>query len=417
MKIAFFTDTYVPQMNGVTVSLENYTRELEKKGHTVYIFGPKIRGYKDKNKNVYRLSSLKILNSEPAAMIPLFLPEKNLRKVFGMDLDIIHAHGNGLFSLLGWQVAKLKRVPFVLTFHNLHTKYTHYIFKGKVVTPRMVETALRLFGNICDGILTPSEKMKQELLSYGLKREIKVLPNFIDFEAFDKAHKGEFLRKKFKLPEDSKILLSVARLGKEKNIDFVIKSFKKVSAANNKAYLVIVGRGPEEKNLKNLARKIGISSKVVFTGKIDNKYIPQVYADSDIFIFASVTETQGVTVLEAAASGLPLVLVDDAAFAGAIENGKNGFSLPLKEEEFAEKIDLLLGEPTLREKYGAHSKELAKNNFNGEELTSRLLDFYYQTLDQYKKRDRLLKIIVNRASFTKLFKFSQLLTRFFDYLR
>jgi glycosyltransferase involved in cell wall biosynthesis len=122
-------------------------------------------------------------------------------------------------------------------------------------------------------------------------------------------------------------------------------------------------------------------------------------------------------VLEAAASGLPLVLVDDEAFAGIIENGKNGFSLPLKESEFAEKINLLLKDHALREEYGAYSRKLARSNFDGEELTSELLDFYSQTLDQYKKRNRLLKIIVSRASFTKLFKFSQLLTRFFDYLR
>src|SRR6185437_950330 len=191
MKIAFFTDTYYPQLNGVTISVDNFAKELRKRGHTVYIFAPRIKKRRSHiDEDLTNLNTIKLLSIESPIYIPMPTTYTEYKKLFRLDFDIVHAHGNGAFSLLGYQVARMKRVPYILTFHTLLTKYTHYILKGKVIKPKMVETGLRVFANLCDNIITPSEKMKKELLRYGVKKPIEVIPNFIEKDDFRKVEKN-----------------------------------------------------------------------------------------------------------------------------------------------------------------------------------------------------------------------------------
>lgn len=378
MKIGFFTDTFYPDLNGVSISVNNFANTLRKKGHTVCIFAPKIKGkYEDQDKNVIRLPSIKILtNTEPNIYFPLIWPNKEFRKMFTEDFDIIHAHGNGPYSLLGYFIAKIKRVPYVMTFHTIHTHYVHYIFKGKIITPRMVSKLFKLFAERCQAVIVPSLKMKEEFISYGLKKNVPyVIPNFLEEGKFKSSRIG-YLHKRLKLDKDVLIVLTVSRIGKEKNIDFILRVFKEVAKRDKKAHLVIVGKGPEKNNLVVLADKLGITERVHFTGVIDYDYMPFVYKDSDVFVFVSRTETQGLCVLEAAASGVPSVASDDLAFKDTVIDKENGFLLPLDEEKFANKIILLLKNDKLREEMSKKSREIASQNFNGERITDELIRVY-----------------------------------------
>jgi glycosyltransferase involved in cell wall biosynthesis len=381
MRIAFFTDTYYPDLNGVTISVNNFAKELRKKGHKVYIFAPKNNGkYKDKDKYLVRLPSFKVVSSfEPQIYTPAFWPNKEFREMFTIDFDVVHAHGNGPYSLLGYSIAKIKRIPFAMTFHTIHTKYTHYIFNGKIITPKMVSLGLKTFANRCSLILTPSEKMKQELLSYGVKKEIHVVPNFLEIERFKKGKPG-YLHKLLSIPKDAPIVLTVGRMGKEKNIDFILRVFEEICKTDAKTHLVVVGKGPEKDNLLGIAKKLGVSKRVHFTGSIDYEFMPLVYADVEVFVFASYTETQGVCVLEAAASGIPSVINDDGAFKHMVINNKNGFLLVLDEKKFAEKIRFLLENDRLRLKMGKEAMKIAATNFNAEKITEDLLKTYLQIL-------------------------------------
>ena len=328
MKIAFFTDTYHPSLNGVTVSLDHFTKELEKKEHEVVIYAPKAKGYKDKSKNVVRISSLKVLSSEPEIRLPIPTSATVIKEIAKNDFDLVHAHGNGAFSFLGYQVARIKGVPYVLTFHTVHTKYTHYFLKGKVIKPKMIATGLRVFANICDAILVPSKKMQLELQSYGVKKEIAVIPNFVPIENFQ-VENTNFLHNLLSLPPTTPLILSVGRLGIEKNFSFLIRAFSTVAKKNSSVDLVIIGRGPEKENLWDLASKLGLSERIHFIERVEPKLMPQVYKDAALFAFSSESETQGVCVLEAASSGLPLVVANDLAYDGVIENEVNGYFLPL----------------------------------------------------------------------------------------
>jgi 1,2-diacylglycerol 3-alpha-glucosyltransferase len=411
MKIAFFTDTYYPQLNGVTISVDNFAKELRKKGHTVYIFAPKIkkrRRYGDQHTT--NLTTLKILSTESPIFIPMPTSYHEYSKLFRLDFDLVHAHGNGVFSLLGYQVARMKRVPYVLTFHTLLTKYTHYFLRGKVIKPRMVETGLKIFANLCDGIITPSEKMKQELTRYGVRKPIQVVPNFIEKEDFTKVEKN-YLHKKLKLPSNAPILLSVGRLGKEKNFEFVLEVFKDLVEQDDKAHLVIVGHGTDSRKLKHTAETLGLAHRVHFTGKINKKYMPSVYKDATIFVFASVSEVHPLVTLEACAASLPLVVAKDAAFTNVVVDKKNGFMLPLQKKQFVEKLQLLLKDQKLRDSMGKASLQIIDKNFPAAVLTDQLLKIYEHVLATKREEKTLQRI--NNAALRRIAQTTRILDRFF----
>lgn len=411
MKIAFFTDTYFPQLNGVTVSVDNFSKELQKKGHTVYIFAPKIRGYAGQNSNVYRVNSFKVVDSQPEIRVPILIPNRNLRQIFKLGFDIVHAHGNGPFSVLGYQTAIVKRIPFVLTFHTIQTKYAHYFLNGKIIRPRTIAAGLRIFASVCDGVVVPSNKMRKELIGYGIKKDIKILPSFIETSRFQRNEKG-YLHKKLNIPETHKILLSVGRLGKEKSFDFLIEMFKYVVKNEPQTHLVIVGQGQEELNLRKLVKKLALEKSVHFTGKLDNKVVPSSYSDADIFVFASSSETQGLTVLEAAASGLPLVVVDDPAFSNIALENRNALKSPLNQKIFALSVIRLLSQPEMRKKFGENSVKIVAENFQSGRLTEELLDYYEKIIQSRKNRKRIFRKIVERKPLIYLLKATERVNRF-----
>lgn len=413
MKIAFFTDSYYPDISGLSISLENFIKTLRMQGHEVYLFAPHVQGYTDEDKKIFRVRSLKVLDSEPAVRFPILIPSTTFQKMFSLNFDIVHAHGNGAFSLLGYQIARLKGVPFVLTFHTVHTKYTHYFFNGRIIKPRAVAAGLRLFANLCDGVVAPSEKMKRELVKTGFKGEIEVIPSFINLEMYRKVEKG-FLHKKLGLLGSTPLLLSVGRLGREKNFPFLLKVFQLLARNNHDLHFAIVGQGPDHNNLKKLSDNLGIGERVHFTGKVDPYEMPKVYADGDIFVFASDSETQGMCVLEAAAAGLPFVVVNDGAFVDVVHDGVNGFTTSENKEEFTNKVNLLLKDANLRKKFGEASKMLALNNFKGEKITAHLTAYYSGVLARRKAKRRLLSKLVGRQSFIRFLKATEAVNKFFQ---
>lgn len=382
MKIGIFTDIYYPYLNGVTVAVDNLTKELRKKGHTVYLFAPQIKDYKDIGVDIFRLSSARVIFSAPEVRLPIPIPNKNLRKVFALDLDLIHAHGGGAFSLLGYQIAKVKGIPFILTFHGVLTEYMHYLFKGKIFKSRDAVRASRMFGNIADGIITPSEKMRDLSIGYGIKKSIVVISNPVDTSMFNISQKT-FLQKKLHLPENVPIILTVGRLGKEKNFAFAIEIFKKLAEKESASHLVIVGSGMEKEKLAELSGDL-LNKRIHFAGQVDIKDMPLVYASAEIFIFTSTTETQGLCVLEAASAGLPLVLTDDQAYKNMIVDGFNGFSLPQKQDIFVKKLKKLLGDEKLRKKFGKNSRIVIGKNFNAGLLTEDVISYYKKIVRSHK---------------------------------
>lgn len=410
MKIAFFTETYLPHLNGVSVSLVFAKKELERKGHEVYVFAPKVAGYKDSEENIIRLSSIRILKSEPEQKLPI--PTPQFRKLLNMKFDVIHGHGGGFLSLIGYQVALTKGYPFVITYHSYLEKYTHYLpIKSTMITSPLARRGSRYICNLGDIVIAPSIKMKKILEKYGVSKKIAVVPNPINLERFVKSEKG-FLRKLLNIDNSKIILLTASRLGKEKNIDLLINSFYEVAKKDNNSVFVIAGNGPDEERLKHLVKSLGLESRVYFPGYIDTKDMPLAYSDADIFLFASTTETQGMVVPEAASCSLPLVLVKDEAFSGVIRDGFNGYSVAEKPKLFAAKILNLIRDPEKREIFGKNSAKLVREVFNQDDLIQKLEDVYQEAIFIRKKEPRITSRVQSGIKkFAGLFSYIKELNR------
>lgn len=415
MKIGFFTDGYLPQLDGVGENLSTLKVALRRAGQEVYVVAPKYPHFKDKDPDVFRLRSVRVYKN-PEWRMALPVPEKDFRKAARIPFDVVHGHAGGPVSFLGFEIARRKNLPYVFTYHTLWNRYTHYILKGAVLTPKVMEVATKIYCNLCTTIIAPTRRVKRELLSYGVTKPIYVIPGGLELSRFTDVQKG-FLRKKLHLSEDIQIALYVGRLGKEKSVGLVIKSFGLVAKKIKNARLVLVGDGSERERLEKLAQKEGVADKTFFTGFINREQIPAVYADADIFAFASQTETQGLVVPEALASGLPCVVVDDPAFEDVVRGGFNGLFAKSDPADFSDKMIKLLENPGLRKELSQIASKFAHEHFSVEQQVEGHLKVYQEAMEAHKNRKTQADILKKRFSSVRDFlKLNQRIAVFKDIL-
>ena len=354
MKIAFFTDSYLPTINGVSIAVDFTYRNLLKRKHNVFLVIPKTKDHKlDQNTSgIFSIVVNKAFNYRFS-----FITPRIFNKLLKMNLDIIHGHAAGPISLSGLILARLKKIPYVYTYHTMMADYAHYV-PLRLIRPKMIDRIVKISCNQCDCVIAPSEKVKKELISLGVSNSIKVIPTGIEVNKFNIA-KQDFLRNKFNLQKDNSILLHTGRLGKEKSVDFLIHAFKLVHEQSPKTHFVIVGGGPQLDFLKTLSKKLNIEKNVHFTGLIKPIDMPLVYNSADIFMFSSQTETQGLVVLEAMASGLPMVVVEDEALMETLNNNVNGIIVKKDEKIYAKEVLRLLEDEKERRRLGESARKKA----------------------------------------------------------
>jgi len=355
MNIGFFTESYLPSHDGVATSVAMTATQLTKIGHTVSIVAPN-RPHAREKKNIYRIVSVKLLNN-PEVWEAIEIPQSALFELFQKDFDIINIHSGGTITNIGWQIAKLHRIPLVMTYHTLWKYYAHYFPFSFLVNPWIYKEFNLLFGNTCNALIAPTEKVKNILKRYAIKKPIYVIPSGIELTKFSEAKKG-YLRQKLHIPESKSILLSVGRLEKEKSPDFILSSFSRVAKQNSEVVLIFVGEGREKENIHRQAKQLGINSQIYFTGAIPYIHMPQVYADADAFLFASKTETQGMVIYEALATGLPVIAVQDLAFSSVLIDGYNGYMTNKNTKNYAKKILQILND---KDKYKKFSRNAQKS--------------------------------------------------------
>jgi 1,2-diacylglycerol 3-alpha-glucosyltransferase len=327
MKIGFFTDSYVPGRSGFDNSIETFKQDFEKLGHKVYVFAPLYKNCKDKEHNVLRFNSLKILeNPETRLAFPFFPTNRNL-KIEEIKLDIVHAHDPFLMGMLGKYVAVQKNIPFFYTHHADYPEYTRVYFKEKFVLPFFANLLTIWFSNLSDAVIAPSYKTKNFLEKNGVKKEIHVVPTGIDINLFKKSLKErDAIRKKLKISDKAFVLIFIGRMSEEKNITFLLEVFRKaLEKSKFPLNFIMVGDGQDFKKIKQISKKIKNFPFIRFVGAVSYKDVPKYYQAADVFVFSSLTETQGIVILEAMASELPVVALKDDVYNGIITNKKNGF--------------------------------------------------------------------------------------------
>ena len=381
LKIGIFTDSYRPYTSGVVRSIETFTEEFREQGHETYIFAPDYPNCQ-KEYGVFRFSSIPApTNHEFAIAMPFSLRLRPTLKK--LNLDLIHVHSPFLLGRLGAKYARKLNVPLVFTFHTLYDQYVHYVPIGQNLTREITKKFCSDFCNNCDLIIVPTSVVGERLLNWGVKSKIKAIPTGINVNEF-KIHEKDWLFQKFNINQSCKLLISVGRLAKEKNFSFLINSYKRINDLYPNTRLVIVGHGPEKEALANQCEKLDIKDKVIFTGTLTKEEIIKAYNSAHLFVFASVTETQGLVVGEAKAAGLPVVAVKAFGISEMVEDNIDGFLTDLNTDRFVEQAMKILTDEELRL---AMSKNAIINaaKISSKNCANLLLQSYHELIDVNNK--------------------------------
>ncbi|NWF63241.1 MAG: glycosyltransferase [Chloroflexi bacterium] len=361
LRIGLFTDTYAPQVNGVSVSLQMISEGLKKRGHQVTIFAPKFPGYKDDEPNVMRLPSLKYLNNPPIYVAVLGTP-RSTWKLTRENFDVLHAHSPLSVGLLAYLTASTKRLPLIYTYHTSITDYTHYVkfIGGTRLLNRAAVWFSKASTDLGDQIVVPSPKFYRLLLAQKVKQPITVIPNGIDLSMFKTVKAPGVLRKRLGLDADAPILLTVGRMDPEKRLEFIVEAFDLIADRVPNAHLVFAGDGGSRKSVAEKANATRAKDRIHFLGMVNRADLPDILHDANVFLSASTTEVHPISVIEAIASGLPFVAVQDEAFEGMLDDGQNGYAVPLDVKKYADTLASLLPDRERLKRFGQRSLELSE---------------------------------------------------------
>lgn len=327
MKVLITTDWYHPVINGVVTSVMNLKEMLEKNGHEVRVLTLSSDGHSQEQNDVLYLGSLNVNRIYPNARVRLFPVRRWLEKIARWQPDIVHSQCE--FSTFGIarKIATLLDIPLVHTYHTIYEDYTHYFSPNRTMGRKAAAAFSRHVLEQCDRVIAPTEKVRTLLETYKITRPVDVVPTGISLEKFTGVTQDKkMLRRQLGLPEDAFLLMYVGRLAREKNVDLLIRAMTglKGQQGRKKCCLVIVGGGPDEERLK-AAAKTADPDAICFTGMVSADMVPLYYHAGDVFVTASSSETQGLTYVEALASGLPVICMDDACIRELVRDGMNGF--------------------------------------------------------------------------------------------
>ena len=383
MKIGLFTECYEPIINGVVHSMRNTKRGLEALDHEVFVFAPDYKNKNIREKNIIHCKSTPL----PGKLGYHYIhPLSEENKKLAAKMDIIHTHHPFTMAKYSSEVAKSNNIPLLFTHHTQYDQYTYYVPLLHTKVKKFLYNFLKNFCNKCDLIIAPSLGIKKIInREYKTKTEIEVVPNSIDIKNFRKGLDLSTPRIFSRLKPNYKIILYTGRVAKEKNIEFIIKAFKLAVVKYPECYLLIVGGGPALEKLQRLSVKLGLVGQVIFTGMVPYSQIKRFYNFADFFITASKTEVHPLVLLEAMASGLPMIALDAIGTSDIIEPGHTGYIVRDDITEFSEKILYLLKNPT---RLGIMSKNAAKeiNFYSIPNMAKKMLGAYQKAIQIHQKK-------------------------------
>lgn len=382
MRIGFFTDTYTPQINGVVTSICLFKQALIERGHEVYVFAPTPE-HADDDERTVRFHSLPFVFQPEMRLASPFSMEA-LRVLDAVDLDIVHSHDPFAIGLFGLNVARRHKIPYVHTYHTLYPEYVHYVWETRL-TQKLAERLSREFCEQCSSIIAPSTKVERYLRSWGVTVPIDIIATGVDIERYSTVNPTRMaaLAEKAGLKPKDRALLFMGRLGKEKNVELLLRAVWHSHLPNIR--LLVGGDGPHRVYLESLAAELGISDRVSFMGYLQGEDAVAAYHLADAFAFASTTETQGLVIGEAMAAGLPVISVEDHAVEDFVINGRTGLVTPGRAEDLAAAFDELLGDEPRRAAFAMAAQSRAAS-FSIERQAERLEHHYEHAIATHRPR-------------------------------
>ena len=428
MRIGLFTDTYRPSINGIVFVVESLKRELENLGHEVYVFCPA--------KSMSPSKQAELLNEDADSRIirfpsikgaffddydtSVFFPPAVQRRIKELELDIVHVFTPSQIGLVGVKAAKKNNIPLVIQHcTDIYEFVDHYpaVLPGalalagivfpmsvrlrghdlleiaKLYKPRagvtkwnkdIIESVITILYSKADAVIALCRKSCKQLKSWqydDYQYELVLMPNGVN--ALPRPTKAEVkaFREQWNLAEDDEIFGFVGRLGEEKNLPLLIKSFERhIAKKRPKAKLLFVGDFEYRKTLEEMAAATKYADRIIFTGAMPREKLGLAYSVLDVFAFPSLKDTQGWVLHEAAHAGLPIVLVDKE-LSEVVQDGVNGFIANDNPTSFGRAIITLLEDANKRQEFGAISKKLAAK-FTENRQVKKLEKLYQELIDQ-----------------------------------
>ncbi len=382
LKVAMFTNNYLPFIGGVPISIDRLRRGLIRLSNKVLIVAPHYHRQTREEPDTFRVSSLLAFGAKSEFRLAnIFLPRIH-RQLNTFKPDIIHLHHPFWLGSLGLVIARRLKIPAVYTYHTRLETLAHFVpLPGLLFRNLISHYLIKRFANKCDGVIVPTQSAEEYLRLIGVKTSIFVQPTGIDYERFQQVDSTalERLRQQFGISDEC-VFVSVARLSKEKNIEFMLDAIYSLKQRSSKPFkFLIIGDGNERERLKSRIDSLGLSDSVILVGEVPPDEIPDYYQLGDVFLFASRAETQGMVILEAMAAGLPVLAVRSSGIDDLLQDGINGFKTAEDHGKWCDKAYQLMNDDVLRQRLSDNALAFAKG-FDIEQFARGIVGIYAQAL-------------------------------------
>lgn len=365
-RVAFFTNNYFPFVSGVTISIHRLAEGLRHRGHALQIFAPQYDDAVQSTADCVRLRTLVAFGARRQFRLGNPVQSGIRRRFDEFAPDLVHVHHPFWLGWLGLWRARRARVPAVYTYHTRLEMYSHYVpLPGALFRNVISHVLVRRFCNRCAGVIVPTWSTEEYLRLIGVRCRLFVQPTGVEFERFHAPHRIDrnSLREELGLTPDDVVLISVSRLGREKNIRFLIDAARELQQRSRRSLkLVLVGDGEDRAFLEDRVAGLGLAEMVQFTGAVAPEDIPAYYQMADLFVFASKSETQGMVILEAMSAGLPVVAIRSSGIDDAVVEGKTGFKTLDDVAEWTTRVLQLVDDDEMRDRFAQAAVAFARGH-------------------------------------------------------
>ncbi|WP_084403869.1 glycosyltransferase [Marinobacterium litorale] len=345
LRIAMFTNNYLPFIGGVPISIDRLRRGLKERGHQVRVVAP---GYdspaKDEDETIRAGALLPLGKKREFRLANIFEPRIYTR-IFRFKPDLIHVHHPFWLGSAGLFIARRLRVPAIYTYHTRLEHYAHYVpLPGPLFRNLVSHSLVRRFANRCDGVIVPTESAEEYLRMIGVKKPVFVQPTGIEFNRFRDVPQAQIDKRRAELKlGNEKVLISISRLSREKDIDFLIEGLLKLKQRGQVSFrCLILGDGQERERLERKIATLDLANQVQLLGAVPPDELAAYCRLGDLFVFASRSETQGMVVLEAMAAGMPVVAVRSSGIDDIVTDDKNGYKTAPDRSQWCDRVESLL---------------------------------------------------------------------------
>jgi glycosyltransferase involved in cell wall biosynthesis len=382
VRIGQLTEVYKPFVNGVTNFISLHKRVLESWGHRVFVFTLGHEDYEDDELHVIRSPAIPL--SDTGYHLSFRLCRRARKKI--KTMDVLHVHHPFISGRQAISLGKRYDIPVVFTNHTRYHMAARYYapFIPDGLSRAFLETYLPDFTDRCDLVVVPSRGVKRALQELGVTCPIEIVPNGVDVTQFQ-CPAAPLSKRDLGLPDHALVAITVGRLGLEKNLSFLLRAFSRIADEVPGLHLVLIGEGPDRESLEEIANFRGLGSRVHLVGEAPYEEVPNWLAMGDFFAFPSVSESHPLVVLEALASGLPVLGIPCPGVEDTIVDGFNGLLSPEDANVFAAQMRRLATEPDLRARLAAGARE-TRGQYDIRHTSATLMSHYERLVEERARR-------------------------------